>query len=48
MAIAHKKSHGTNVVVVNNQSVNSKMAANLFYCHVIKGEVIPVFTGIGI
>jgi len=33
--IAHKKSHGTNVVVVNNQSVNSKMAANLFYCHLI-------------
>ena len=33
--IAHKKSHGTNVVVVNNQSVNSKTAANLFYCPVI-------------
>ena len=35
MSIAHKKSHGTNVVVVHNQLVNSKMAANLFYCHVI-------------
>ena len=35
MTIAHKKSHRTNVVVVNNQSVNSKTAANLFYCYVI-------------
>ena len=35
MVVAHKKSHGTNVVVVNNQSVNTKMAANLFFCHVI-------------